>query len=195
MHWRMPFALLVLLVGIVSVRAESHIKLACSQGQTETKTTFADGHVQTQKERAPDTFHIDVDLESKTINQFYENVQGQRLENGSVNIGGLATKPSTEHEPGYQDTISIDRLSGTAIVMHMAFPSDDCAVHLGRDAPSCRTSKTTTIYRCDGDMPRFARASATLHVAAAIGFVRRGLAATCRWMHGLARAARDELDP
>jgi hypothetical protein len=192
---RIAFALLLLLVGVVSVRAESHIKLACSQGQTETKTTFADGHVQTQKARAPDALHIDVDLESKTINRFYENVGGQRLEYGSVKIGGLATKPSTEHEPGYQDTISIDRLSGTAIVMHMAFPSDDCADRLGRDAPSCRTSKTTTIYQCDGGTPRFARASATLHVAATIAFVRRGLAATCRWMHALARAARDDVDP
>jgi hypothetical protein len=193
---RIAFALLLLLFGVGSVRAESHIKLSCSHGHTEKKTTFADGHMQTQTENAPGAFQIDVDLENKSINRFYENVGGQRLENGSVNIGGLATKQSTEHESGYQDTISIDRLSGTAIVMHMAFPSDDCADRLGRDAPSCRTSKTTTIYQCDGAAPRFARASATLHVSATIALVRRGLAATCHWVHALARAARDmDLDP
>jgi hypothetical protein len=137
----------LLLLGVASARAESHIVLSCSQAHTVKKTMFEDGHVRTETENDSATFPIDVDFEHKTINGFYEAPHGQQFENGSVSIGGFATKLSTDHEPGYQDTISIDRLSGTAIVTHRYQPSDDCAERLG-PAPSCRTSDMTTIYHC-----------------------------------------------
>ena len=140
------FSILLLLSG-VSVHAENHIYLSCSHGHTVTKTTFEDGRVRTKSGADASPFPIDVDLEHKTINGFYDAPHGQRFENGSVSIGGDTSKLSTEHEPGYQDTISIDRLSGTTIVTHRYLPSDDCIARLGR-VPSCRMLETTTIYHC-----------------------------------------------
>ena len=140
------FSILLLLSG-VSVHAENHVYLSCSHGHTVTKTTFEDGRVRTKSGADASPFPIDVDLEHKTINGFYDAPHGQRFENGSVSIGGDTSKLSTEHEPGYQDTISIDRLSGTTIVTHRYLPSDDCIGRLGR-VPSCRMLETTTIYHC-----------------------------------------------
>jgi hypothetical protein len=140
-------ALLLLALGVAAARAEDHVVLSCSHAHTVKRTMFEDGHVRTETENEPSTFSIDLDLEHKTINEFYEAPHGQQFENGSVSIGGFASKLSTDHESGYQDTISIDRLSGTAIVTHRYLPSDDCAERLGR-APSCRTSDMTTTYRC-----------------------------------------------
>jgi hypothetical protein len=107
-----------------------------------------DGHVRTEREKSSAPFAIDVDLEHKTINERYDAPAGQQLANGSVSIGGVATKMASEHEPGYQDSISIDRLSGTAIVMHLHDPPTDCVSRLGH-VPSCLTSQTTTTYHCE----------------------------------------------
>jgi hypothetical protein len=147
MSRRTLFALVVLLFGAVRAHAEDHIYLFCSDGHSVKKTVFEDGHVRSVTEKTASTLAIDVDLEHKKINDFYDAPHGQQIENGSVSIGGFASKLSTEHESGYQDTISIDRLSGTAIVTHLYNPSDDCADRLGR-APSCRSLETITIYRC-----------------------------------------------
>src|SRR5262249_29438478 len=100
------------------------------------------------------TFLIDVDLEHKTINGIYDAPYGQRVEDASVSIGGYATKFATEHEPGYQDTISIDRLSGRAVVTHLHLPSSDFTARVGQ-AASCRMSVTTTTYRCSPAMTDF----------------------------------------
>ena len=147
MPMRMLLALWLLLCGGASALADNHIYLSCSHGHTTKKTTFADGHVRTEKEQVASTFSIDVDLDNKTINGDYSAPHGQQLENASVGIGGFVSKFPSEHEPGYQDTISIDRFSGRTTVTHRYFPSDDCAARLG-NAPSCRISETTTIYRC-----------------------------------------------
>jgi hypothetical protein len=154
MRRRTLVASLLLTFGMVSVHAESHIYLSCSHGQTATKTTFEDGHVHTKSGADASPFPVDVDLEHKTINGFYDAPHGQRFENGSVSIGGDTSKLSTEHDPGYQDTISIDRLSGTTIVTHRYIPSDDCVGRLGR-VPSCRMLETTTIYHCAPAAPGF----------------------------------------
>jgi hypothetical protein len=144
----------LLLCGVVSAHAENHIYLSCSQGHTATKTTFEDGHVQTEREKAASTFPIDVDLDHKTINGVYDAPHGQQLEYASVGIGGHASKLASEHEPGYLDTISIDRFSGRATVRHAYFPPEDCVARLG-NAASCRTSETTTVYRCMPAMTDF----------------------------------------
>jgi hypothetical protein len=138
---------LVLVLGVTSAHAESHINLTCTHGRATKKTTFADGQVRTETSAVATTFLVDVDLEHKTINGTYDAPKGQQLANGSVTIGGLATKLASEHEPGFQDTISIDRLSGTTAVTHLYFPADDCETRLGQVA-ACRTSETLTIYRC-----------------------------------------------
>jgi hypothetical protein len=145
MRRRTLVALLLLMFVATSAHAESHIYLSCSHGHTVKKTTFEDGRVRTKTEADASLFPVDVDLEHKTINGVYDAPHGQRFENGSISIGGDATKLSTEHEPGYQDTISIDRLSGTTIVTHRYLPSDDCSA---RRVPSCRMLETTTIYHC-----------------------------------------------
>jgi len=149
MRTRARFALF-LLCGMGAAHAEngeSRVQLSCAQGHSVKKTTFEDGHVRTERKVEASPLKIDVDLENKNINGFYEAPYGQRFENGSVTIGGFASKLATEHEPGYQDTISIDRLSGTVVVTHLHHPSDDCSDRSGhRDA--CRMSETTTTYRC-----------------------------------------------
>jgi hypothetical protein len=144
-------AFLLLLLGVGAAHAESRIHLSCSRGHAVKRTMFEDGHVRTAKEEAA-PFAIDVDLEHKMINGFYDTPHGQQFENGSVTIGGIASKLSSDHEPGYQDTISIDRLSGTAIVTHRDQPADDCADGAGR---ACLTSETTTIYHCLPAEPGF----------------------------------------
>jgi len=148
MRTRALFALL-LLCGIGSAQAENsdnHILLSCTPGHTVKKTTFEDGRVRTEKEKAS-ALQIDVDLENKKINGRYEAPYGQRFENGSVTIGGYASKLATEHEAGYQDTISIDRLSGAVVVTHLHHPSDDCTERSGR-TDVCRMSEATTTYHC-----------------------------------------------
>ena len=137
----------LLLCIIVSAHADSHIYLSCSLGRVET-TTFEDGHVRTRREKAPASgFLIDIDFEHKTINGTYDAPDGQRFENASVTIGGFAGKPASDHEAGYQDAISIDRLSGTATITHRYEPPDDCADRSDR-VGSCSTWETTTIYHC-----------------------------------------------
>jgi hypothetical protein len=138
---------MLLLFGAVSAYAEDHIYLSCSDGHSVKKTIFEDGRTRSAVEAAASTFTIDVDLEQKKINGFYDAPHGQQIENGSITIGGYASKLSTEHESGYQDSISIDRLSGTAIVTHVYHPADDCADHPGND-PSCRQLEIVTVYRC-----------------------------------------------
>jgi hypothetical protein len=147
MSRRTLFALLLFLFGAVPVYAEDHIYLSCSDGHSVKKTIFEDGHTQSAREQVDSALTIDVDLEHKKINGFYDAPYGQQIENGSVSIGGIASKLSTEHEPGYQDSISIDRLSGTAIVTHVYHPADDCAEHSSHD-PSCRQLEIVTVYRC-----------------------------------------------
>jgi hypothetical protein len=181
MRRRTLVALLLLTFGTVSVHAENHIYLSCSHGHTVTKTTFEDGRVRTKSGADASPFPIDVDLEHKTINGFYDAPHGQRFGNGSVSIGGDASKLSTEHEPGYQDTISIDRLSGTTIVTHRYLPSDDCIGRLGR-VPSCRMLETTTIYHCapaasdfPTPIPRMVRSWERLSSAFSLARMRRVL--------------------
>jgi hypothetical protein len=179
MHRRALVALLLLMLGTVSAHAEGHIYLSCSHGHAVTKTTLEDGRVRTKTGAGASPFSVDVDLEHKTINGFYDVPHGQQFENGSVTIGGDATKLSTEHDPGYQDTISIDRLSGTTIVTHRYLPSDDCA---GRRVPSCRMLETTTIYHCGPaatdfptPIPRMMRSWERLNSAFSLARVRRAL--------------------
>lgn len=147
MSRRTLLALVLLLFGAVSTYADDHIYLSCRDGHSVKKTIFDDGRTRSVTEGVASTLTIDVDLEQKKINGFYDAPYGQKIENGSVSIGGYASKLSTEHEPGYQDSISIDRLSGTAIVTHVYHPADDCAHQPGHD-PSCRQLETETIYRC-----------------------------------------------
>jgi hypothetical protein len=181
MYARPLFALLLLPFALGSVHADDHIYLSCSHAHQVKKTTFEDGHVQRKAEKDAATFAIDVDLEQKTINGFYDAPYGQRLENGSVTIGGLATKTATERESGYQDTISIDRLSGTAIVIHRYLPPDDCAGGMDH-GPSCRLSETTTTYRCvpavagfPTPIPRMMRSFERFRRSAFVVRVRRAL--------------------
>jgi hypothetical protein len=140
-------ALVLLTFSAVSAYAEDHIYLSCSDGHSVKKTIFEDGRTRSATEAAASPLTIDVDLEHKKINGFYDAPYGQQIENGSITIGGYASKLSTEHESGYQDSISIDRLSGTAIVTHVYHPADDCADHPGHD-PSCRQLEIVTVYRC-----------------------------------------------
>jgi hypothetical protein len=137
----------VLLLGLTSAHADSHINLTCTHGRQTKKTTFADGKVRTETSAVTTIFLVDVDLEHKTINGTYDAPGGQQIANGSVTIGGLATRLASEHEPGFQDTIAIDRLSGTTTVTHLYFPADDCETRLGQVA-DCRTLETLTIYHC-----------------------------------------------
>jgi hypothetical protein len=147
MSRRSLFALVPLLFVAVSAYAEDHIYMSCADGHSVKKTIFEDGRTRTTTEATASTLTIDVDLEHKKINDFYDAPYGQQIENGSVNIGGYASKLATEHDSGYQDSISIDRLSGTAIVTHVYHPSDDCAEHPGHE-PSCLQLEITTVYRC-----------------------------------------------
>jgi hypothetical protein len=148
MSRRTLFALVPLLFVAASAYAEDHIFMSCSGGHSVKKTIFEDGRTQSAAEAAASpTLTIDVDLENKKINGFYDAPYGQQIENGSVNIGGYASKLATEHESGYQDSISIDRLSGTAIVTHVFHPADDCADHPSHD-PSCLQLEIMTVYRC-----------------------------------------------
>src|SRR5262249_1233599 len=124
------------------------IHLLCSQGHTERKITLEDGHVRTERESPTVPFAIDIDLEHKTINETYDAPAGTQLGNASVSIGGVATKMASEHEPGYQDSLSIDRFSGTAIVTHLHDPPTDCVSRLGHVA-SCLMTQTTTTYHCE----------------------------------------------
>lgn len=147
MSRRTLFAVVLLLFGAISAHADDHIYLSCWDGHSVKKTIFEDGRIRSVTEGVASTLTIDVDLEHKKINDFYDAPYGQQIENGSVSIGGNSSKLSTEHESGYQDSISIDRLSGTAIVTHVYHPADDCTDHSGHD-PSCHQSETITIYRC-----------------------------------------------
>jgi hypothetical protein len=147
MSRRILFAVVPLLFFAVSAYAEDHIYMFCSDGHSVKKTIFEDGRTRSATEAAASALSVDVDLEHKKINGFYDAPYGQQIENGSVNIGGFASKLATEHESGYQDSISIDRLSGTTIVTHVYHPADDCADHPGQD-PSCRQLEITTVYRC-----------------------------------------------
>jgi hypothetical protein len=147
MFRRTLFALLLPLFGTASGYADDHIYLSCWDGHSIKKTIFEDGRTRRVTEGVALTLGIDIDLEQKKINGFYDAPYGQQIENGSVSIGGFASKLSTARESGYQDSISIDRLSGTAIVTHVYHPADDCADHPGHD-PACRQLETVTVYRC-----------------------------------------------
>ena len=181
MRARPLFALLLLLFASGPVYADNHIYLYCSHGHKVKQTTSEDGHVRRDAEKDATIFSIDVDLEQKTINGLYDAPYGQRLENGSVTIGGLATKTATEREPGYQDSISIDRLSGTAIVIHRYLPPDDCARSMDHVSP-CRASETATTYHCapavanfPTPIPRMMRSFERLRRSASLARVRRAL--------------------
>jgi hypothetical protein len=139
--------LMMLVFGATSAHAESHINLSCSHGRALKKTTLEDGHVRTEKQEVAAAFLIDVDLEHKTINGVYDAPYGQRVEDGSVSIGGYASKSVSEHEPGYQDTISIDRLAGKTTVTHLYLPAGDCAAQHDK-VSACRMFVTTTVYDC-----------------------------------------------
>jgi hypothetical protein len=147
MSRRTLFALVPLLFIAVSAYAEDHIYMSCVGGHSVKKTIFEDGRTRSTTEATASTLTIDVDLEHKKINDFYDAPYGQQIENGSVNVGGYASKLATEHDSGYQDSISIDRLSGTVIVTHVHHPSDDCADHPDHEL-SCRQLEITTVYRC-----------------------------------------------
>jgi hypothetical protein len=161
--------LAVLLFGAASVHAESHINLICSHARMVKKTTLENGRVLTENKELAATFPIDVDLEHKTINGVYDAPGGQRLEDASISIGGFASKFASEHDAGYQDTISIDRLSGRTSVTHLYLPAGDCATR-SEKAADCRMSVTTTVYRClpavadfPTPIPRMMRAWERLH--------------------------------
>jgi len=144
MLWRSFCAACLILLSVAGARADGHTHLSCVADHA-LKTTFDDGHVHNARAAAPASrFAIDIDFEHKTINGTYDAPSGQQFENASVTIGGYASKPASEHEAGYQDTISIDRISGTVVVTHRVEPPDDCAEHVA----SCRMSETTVIYRC-----------------------------------------------
>jgi hypothetical protein len=147
MSRRTLFAIVPPLFVAVSAYADDHIYMSCADGHSVKKTIFEDGRTRSTTEATASSLTVDVDLEHKKINDFYDAPYGQQIENGSVNIGGYASKLATEHESGYQDSISIDRLSGTVIVTHVYHPADDCADHPGHD-PSCSQLETTTVYRC-----------------------------------------------
>jgi hypothetical protein len=147
MFRRTLFAIVPPLFVAVSAYADDHIYMSCADGHSVKKTIFEDGRTRSTTEATASSLTVDVDLEHKKINDFYDAPYGQQIENGSVNIGGYASKLATEHESGYQDSISIDRLSGTVIVTHVYHPADDCADHPGHD-PSCSQLETTTVYRC-----------------------------------------------
>jgi hypothetical protein len=187
---RILFGSWLLLCSLASAHAENNIHLSCSHGHAVKKTTFQDGHVSTGQEDFASTFQIDVDLEHKTINGAYDAPDGQRLEDASVSIGGYASKFASEHEAGYQDTISIDRLSGRVVITHLYLPSGDCG---GRadGTPACRMSITTTVYHClpavtdfPTPIPRMMRLWERLHRSFHFARVKRVLS---RWYTSMER--------
>jgi hypothetical protein len=181
-------SVLMLLLGATSGHAGSHVNLTCSQASMVKKTTLENGHVITEKKEIAATFPIDVDLEHKLINGIYDAPEGQRLEDASVSIGGFASKFASEHEAGYQDTISIDRLAGRATVTHLHLPASDCAARLDK-AEDCRMSVTTTVYRCEPavtgfptPIPRMLRAWERLHHYHLLARIKRTVR---RWYHAM----------